>query len=257
MTRYRARLAYDGTAYQGFQRQAEGVPTIQSVVEQVVARVTQQQVTVIGAGRTDAGVHATGQVIAFEVQWTHGDEALLQAINALLPDDIALQDIRQHEGFHPRFDALSRLYVYRVVEAEQRQPLWMRTAWQVRPPLNLSAMQQAASMLVGTHDFAAFGNPPQGENTVRDLFRSVWTAQPQPYGRLLVYEIEATAFLHHMVRRIVGVLVDVGRGRLNMDEFAQIFRSADLSLIKTTAPPQGLFLEKVRYPDDPIDTQNR
>lgn len=250
MTRYRATLAYDGTAYQGFQRQAQGIPTIQGAVEDAVFRVTQQTATVIGAGRTDTGVHATGQIIAFDVEWTHEDRDLLRALNALLPDDIALQDIRQQEGFHPRFDASSRLYRYMVVEANQRQPLLVRTSWQVRPVIHLEAMQTAAQMLIGKHDFAAFGTPPQGENTVRDVFRSAWDAQQHSFGRRLVYEIEATAFLQHMVRRIVGMLVEVGRGRLDVSEFEHIFHRADLSLTKAVAPPQGLFLERVFYPGD-------
>src|SRR5262245_36389052 len=112
--RYRATLAYDGTAYQGFQRQIGDTPTVQLAVENAIAAVTGQRATVIGAGRTDAGVHATGQVITFEVEWAHADEALLRAINAHLPGDIALQTIADAPGFHPRFDAASRLYRYRV-----------------------------------------------------------------------------------------------------------------------------------------------
>jgi tRNA pseudouridine38-40 synthase len=250
MPRYRATLAYDGTAYQGFQRQPGETPTVQFVVERAIAAVTQETVTIVGAGRTDAGVHARGQVIAFDVAWRHDDIILLRAINANLPDDVALQDIRQHEGFHPRFDALSRVYRYRVLQVEQRQPLLWKHTWQMTGPLDLPVMEQAAALLVGTHDFASFGNPPQGENTVREVMVSRWTKCTESAGELLVYEVEATAFLHHMVRRIVGLMVDVGRGKIDLPEFDTIFRSADLSLSKTLAPPQGLVLEKVRYPGD-------
>jgi tRNA pseudouridine38-40 synthase len=250
VTRYRATLAYDGSAYQGFQRQVDGVPTVQAAVEDAIARIVQQNVTVLAAGRTDAGVHAVGQVIAFDVDWRHATADLLRAINAVLPDDIALQDIRQHaDFFHPRYDALSRVYYYRILNAEQPQPLLRKLCWQIRGDLNVNIMQDAAEMLIGTHDFAAFGNPPQGENTIREVMMSRWTRENQPFGDFLVYRIEGTAFLHHMVRRIVGMLTDVGRGALTLAQFEAIFQSADLSQATTLAPPQGLTLEKVRYRD--------
>lgn len=247
--RYRATLAYDGTHYQGFQRQAGDTPTIQLALERAVVRVTGQDVTVIGAGRTDAGVHAVGQVIAFDVIWKHADADLLRALNAVLPRDIALQDLSRQPGFHPRFDARSRLYRYTVVQAVQRQPLLWQQSWQVRSELNLAAMQDAAGMLVGEHDFATFGSPPFGTNTVRTVMRSEWTAQQQDYGALLTYRIEANAFLQHMVRRIVGMLVDVGRGVMSVQAFEAAFRAADLAQAGTVAPPQGLVLEKVHYSD--------
>jgi tRNA pseudouridine38-40 synthase len=250
VTRYRATLAYDGSAYQGFQRQVDGVPTVQAAVEDAIARIVQRNVTILAAGRTDAGVHAVGQVIAFDVDWRHAIADLLRAINAVLPDDIALQDIRQHaDFFHPRYDALSRVYYYRVLNAEQPQPLLRKLCWQIRGDLNVNIMQDAAEMLIGTHDFAAFGNPPQGENTIREVMMSRWTRENLPFGDFLVYRIEGTAFLQHMVRRIVGMLTDVGRGALTLAQFEAIFQSADLSQATTLAPPQGLTLEKVRYRD--------
>lgn len=251
MTRYRATLAYDGAAYQGFQRQAGGTPTVQGALEEALARVTGQRVTVTGAGRTDAGVHATGQVIAFDVIWRHGDAELLRALNAVLPDDIALQDIAQQPGFHPRFDAVARLYTYNVLNAPQRQPLLRCRAWHVWSPLDRDALQAAAALLVGEHDFATFGQPPQGANTVRTVLRSEWTAQPVSGGALLIYTIEANAFLQHMARRIVGMLVDVGRGALSLAQFEAAFRAADLAQTGTLAPPHGLVLAQVRYGDHP------
>ncbi|MBC8171908.1 MAG: tRNA pseudouridine(38-40) synthase TruA [Anaerolineae bacterium] len=246
--KYRAILAYDGTAYQGFQRQAEGIPTIQAAVEQAIKTVTQQVVTVNGAGRTDAGVHAAGQVITFAVDWRHHHQVLLQALNARLPDDIVLQMLVEelNDKFHPRFSAQSRSYNYNVLQTVHRQPLLRNRAWYVRSKLDADVMQAAAKLLVGEHDFATFGQPPQGENTVRLVFRSDWQIQPE----MLIYHIEATAFLQHMVRRMVGMLVDVGRGWLTLKQFEDRFRRADLSLAKTIAPPQGLTLEAVRYPPD-------
>ncbi|MBZ0287463.1 MAG: tRNA pseudouridine(38-40) synthase TruA [Anaerolineae bacterium] len=247
--RCRATLAYDGTHYQGFQRQAGSTPTIQLAVEQAVARVTGQEVTVIGAGRTDAGVHAVGQVIAFDVLWKHTEADLLRALNAVLPDDIALQDLSVQPGFHPRFDARSRIYTYTVVQAAQRQPLLRQQAWRIWSELDLDGMQAAAALLVGEHDFATFGTPPVGRNTVRTVIQSAWTAENQAYGRCLIYTIEANAFLQHMLRRIVGMLVDVGRRVIDRAQFETAFRAADLAQSGTVAPPQGLVLEKVIYED--------
>lgn len=245
--RYRATLAYDGTGYQGFQRQAGDAPTIQAAVEGALAAVTGWTVGVVGAGRTDAGVHATGQVIAFDVAWKHGDDDLLRAINAVLPDDIALQDIRQQAGFHPRFDAVARVYRYHLVQASQRQPLLRDRAWHVRADLDPEAMGAAAMQLLGEHDFAAFGQPPKGDNTVRLVMESHWNRRRAPYGWDWTYTIEATAFLHHMVRRIVGVLVEVGRGALTVGEFEALFAGKKLIGGIALAPPHGLVLEQVKY----------
>ncbi|MCC6614518.1 MAG: tRNA pseudouridine(38-40) synthase TruA [Anaerolineae bacterium] len=248
--RYRATLAYDGSAYQGFQRQAGDTPTIQGAVESAIEKVTQQRVTVIGAGRTDTGVHAEGQVIAFDVLWQHADDTLLRAINANLPGDIALQDIRQQEGFHPRFDAVARVYRYTVVQAAQRQPLLRCRAWHLTSALDAASVVEAASLFVGVHDFAAFGKPPQGTNTVREIYRSQWDVTPTQYGIMHEYRIEATAFLQHMVRRIVSALVGVGQGMLSITQIdSALATGAKLDGV-TLAPPHGLVLEAVRYPAD-------
>jgi tRNA pseudouridine38-40 synthase len=247
MPRYRATLAYDGTRYQGFQRQAGDTPTIQGAVENALLRATGQQTTVIGAGRTDSGVHARGQVIAFEVAWKHEDDVLLRAVNALLPDDIALQDIAQQAGFHPRFDARSRLYSYTIIHAPQRQPLWWPYSWHIRGALDSDALRWTAKLLVGKHDFATFGNAPHGENTIREILRSEWQVYPETFGQRLVYQVEGSAFLHHMVRRMVGMQVDVARGHMTQADFEAAFLAANIAESGTAAPPQGLVLECVYY----------
>ncbi len=253
MMRYRATLAYDGTNYFGFQRQRAGIATIQAAVEAAVEQVTGQPVTVIGAGRTDTGVHASGQVIAFDVGWKQSADRLLTAINAVLPDDIALQALTPlgevapgERGFHPRFDAVARVYRYTVYPAPQRDPLLRRSVWWVYGALDVEAMQSAAALLIGQHDCGAFGKPPQGDNTVREIMRSQWS----PVDRRLMYRIEANAFLQHMVRRIVGMLVMVGRGTLTVSEFETVFRSGKLMPRALLAPPQGLELEQVKYSGD-------
>jgi tRNA pseudouridine38-40 synthase len=257
--RYRAILAYDGTAYQGWQRLGEDDPglSIQGTVEAALAKVCGgQQVEVIGAGRTDAGVHATGQVIAFDVVWKHDDDDLLRAINALLPTDIALQRLeRSAPGFHPRYDASSRTYQYFVYEAQIRQPMMARMSWWVRPPihtrLDLDKMNWAAAKLLGVHDFASFGAPPQGENTTRQVFQSEWFIETPTQGtRLLSYCIEANAFLYHMVRSIVATLVDVGLDKMTITEFIEAFQAKDRGRIGKLAPPHGLTLIEVSYDYD-------
>ncbi len=248
--RYRAVLAYDGSAYLGFQRQASGA-TVQAVVESALAVISGQLTGLLAAGRTDAGVHATGQVISFDMAWMHDESTLCQALNANLPYDVAVQSVeRVRDDFHPRYDALARRYRYTVLESDVRQPLLARHTWQVPPTVDLAAMHEAAALLKGRHDFAAFGTPPQGDSTVRELFHSEWQSITTDSGRQLIYTVEATAFLYHMVRRLVGMMVGVGRGRLTTARFAAIFRGGDLAQSKLLAPPQGLVLVGVRYPDE-------
>lgn len=248
--RYRATLAYNGSAYWGFQRQAGDSPTVQKAVEDTLKAMTGQTVTVVAAGRTDTGVHATGQVISFDLaSWSHSPDTLVKALNAHLPPDIRVRDAIEAPGFHPRFDAASRRYRYTVLCAPVADPLRAGLVWWVAHPLDLALMQAAAALLVGTHDFATFGQPPQGDNTVREVFTSVWAQQPDPWGEQYEYVVEATAFLHHQVRRMVGMMVEAGLGRLTLAEFEGRFRAADLGQAKRAAPPQGLILEAVRYRD--------
>ncbi|MDZ4768789.1 MAG: tRNA pseudouridine(38-40) synthase TruA [Chloroflexota bacterium] len=251
MIRYRGTLTYDGSAYQGFQRQANGVPTIQAEVERALGQVTGQTVTVLGAGRTDTGVHASGQVIAFDAIWRHEVERLLSAVNATLPFDIALIDLRVVSSeFHPRFDALSRTYRYVVLCAPTRDPLLLARAWHIAGMLDGERLHVAAALLVGTHDFGGFGTAPQpGAGTVRAVSRSEWVSAPHPAppGTVWTYHVEANAFLKHMVRRIVGVLVAVGRGHKPIAYVRDRLQDAVLEGSLPAAPPQGLTLVNVRY----------
>ncbi|GAB4411411.1 MAG: tRNA pseudouridine(38-40) synthase TruA [Anaerolineae bacterium] len=251
-TRYRAVVAYDGTRFQGFQRQAGETPTVQAALEAAIERVTGQRVTLKAAGRTDTGVHATGQVIAFDVMWRHTPADLWRALNANLPPDVALSSLEEAPpGFHPRYDARSRVYEYTLYVAPARHPLLDRYAWHVpvSQALNNEIMQRAADLLVGTHDFAAFGQPPQGENTVRQVFCSQvqMLPPPPPVTQLLRYRIEANGFLYHMVRRIVGALVRVGSGALSLDEMARVLQSAPGNWPNQAAPARGLCLIAVTY----------
>jgi len=244
--RVRATVAYDGTDYQGFQRQANG-PTVQEALETALARVTGEETTVLAAGRTDAGVHAEGQVIAFDTRWRHSLEELQRALNAVLPSDVAIRRVvRAHPDFHPRYEARSRHYRYTVYNHPVRSPLARRTSLHVPTRLDVEAMQAAARLVVGERDFAAFGRPPQGANTVRRVVRAGWGGEP-PW---LYFDIEANAFLYRMVRSLVGSMLQVGLGRMTVAAFEQVLLSRDRARAGPTAPPRGLCLVEVRYEGD-------
>ena len=249
--RYAAILAYDGTAYQGFQRQPEPTPTIQAAVEKAISQVTAQPASIVAAGRTDSGVHASGQVIAFGVGWKHEDDEFLRAINSQLPADIALRELWRQEYFHPRFDALWRQYAYRIATPATRHPLLSRHVWQLTgESLDSERMNVAAAICLGEHDFAAFGRPPQegSSNTVRQIYLSRWEMESGVFGVTLRYRIRGTAFLYHMVRRLVGMMVQVGQEQISPGEFEEILRSRDIARAKLLAPANGLILESVGYP---------
>jgi tRNA pseudouridine38-40 synthase len=250
--RYRATVAYDGGAYQGFQRQRAGVPTVQAEIEAVLAKVSQaEKVPVLAAGRTDAGVHATGQVIAFELPaWRHGPEILQRALNATLPPDIAVWALEEtRPDFHPRFDARSRTYRYVIRNALVRHPLERLRAWHVHEPLDVAAMSLASEALIGEHDFGTFGTSLQGEATWRVVYRAEWNGYPEENGGGMLYAfiIEANAFLYRMVRSLVGTFREVGAGRMTVEGFRECFAACDRSLAAASAPAHGLTLISVNY----------
>ena len=238
-----ARVEYDGTDFFGFQVQASE-RTVQGEIERALEAITGAQTRVIGAGRTDRGVHARGQVVSFEVDWRHSLADLQRALNATLAADVAILEVGlAPEGFHPRFSAASRLYRYTLLNRPGRSPLARRIAWQVAQKLDVGRMEQASCCLVGTHDFATFGQPPQGENTVRTVMRAGFRERC-PF---VEFDIEADAFLYRMVRRIVGALVLVGWEQMSPGGFEAMLQARDRSLVKQLAPPQGLCLMQVNY----------
>jgi len=240
----KAVVEYDGTDYQGFQIQAQG-PTVQGEIEKALARLTGQEVRIKAAGRTDAGVHALGQVVAFRVEWKHSLEDLHRGLNALLPKDIAVKELTLvSEDFHPRFSAVSREYRYTILNTLWRSPLRGRYAYHFAEPLDVEAMNEAASHLIGQHDFASFGMPPQGENTVRRVYKAEWRRE----GDFLYFDIVADAFLRRMVRLVVGTLLRVGTGKLSPQGFKAILEARDINLSGPAVPPQGLCLVRVNYP---------
>lgn len=245
LERYKVTLAYDGTQFFGFQRQGT-TRTVQLEVEAALRQLNWQGETILSAGRTDSGVHASGHVIAFDLEWKHGLERLARALNAKLPNDVAVQTIEVAPAdFHPRFDATARCYRYQLFFAFLRDPLKYRYAWRVWPPCQIESLQAAAQLLQGTHDFAAFGTPPRpGGSTIRTVFQAGW----QVDGDLVCFEVTANAFLYHMVRRMVFVQVMVGQQRESLEALQQALTTPSAAkLLPGLALPQGLILKEVQY----------
>ena len=242
----RLTVEYEGTAYQGWQVQPGGA-TVQEVLERALATALREPVRVRGAGRTDAGVHACGQVAAVRVRHVPPDlERLRRSLNALTPDDVAVRDIAVvDDAFDPRRHARSRVYEYRIWNAPAPSPFWRRHAWHVPLPLDVAAMEEAVAALAGEHDFAAFRGADAGPQ--RSTVRRVLETAVRADGPLLVYRIEATGFLKHMVRNIVGTMVEVGRGERSPSSMRDILESRDRTRAGPTAPPHGLLLVAVRY----------
>lgn len=240
-----ARVEYDGTDFFGFQIQAHE-RTVQGEIERALQAVTGRQTRVAGAGRTDRGVHAKGQFVAFQAEWEHDLRTLHRVLNAVLSADVAILNVGMAApGFHPRFSAVSRSYHYTVLNQRRRSPLARRIAWHVSQPLDVSGMTQASQCLVGTRDFSTFGRPPQGDNPVRTVTKAEWVVE-SPF---LTFQIEANAFLYRMVRSIVGSLVRVGRGQLAASDFREMLQARDRGLVKAIAPAHGLCLTRVDYPE--------
>lgn len=241
--RVKAVVAYDGTGYSGFQRQTNAY-TVQEALEQVLEKLTGHVVRIVAAGRTDAGVHAEGQVIAFDPVWRHPLTDLHRGMNALLPEQIAVRDMMEvPEGFHPRYDARRRRYRYTIYHDPVRNPLVARYSLHVDRELDVSAMRAAAAALVGQHDFAAFGSPPSGLSTIREVYRALWT-ESAPW---LSFEVEANAFLYKMVRMLVGTLLRVGYGKLTPAAFTTLLETQDRQSAGPAVAARGLCLKAVTY----------
>lgn len=244
MARYQVILTYDGTEFSGFQRQ-KNLRTVQSEVEEVLRSLGWTGKSIISAGRTDTGVHAAGQVIAFDLEWSHSTDSLRNAINADLPFDVVARRVQEiQDNFHPRYDALARHYQYRIIVEPVRNPLRERYAWRIWPDVDIALLEQASEMLVGVHNFAAFGTPhARNRSTQREIFRAEWIRNENE----LLFNIIGNAFLYHMVRRLVAYQVEIGRGRLPLELLKkQLYTPGDTSAAGT-APAAGLCLMNVYY----------
>ncbi|TCL66490.1 tRNA pseudouridine38-40 synthase [Hydrogenispora ethanolica] len=241
----RMTVAYDGSAYAGFQRQAGHLPTIQGVLEERIQRITGEHATITGAGRTDAGVHARGQVVNFFCASALPEAVLQKALNSLLPRDMAILSVEEAApDFHARFHAKHKTYSYRIYTGPVRPVFERNFVYFHKYRLDYAAMAEAAGLLVGTKDFRSFQAAGSAVvQTVRTV-NSCLLTQDGPEIRLA---INADGFLYHMVRNIVGTLLLVGNGRMSREEFEQLILAKDRQKAGPTAPACGLCLEAVFY----------
>ena len=257
-TNWKLILAYDGTDFYGWQVQPDRV-TIQGELSDAIERVTGERVLPQGSGRTDAGVHARGQVASFFLNAGIPEANLLRALNRTLPESIRVLSA-QHAppGFHARHSALAKTYEYRIDRTEVCPPWVARFAWALHWPLDLACMQSAAELVIGTHDFTSFAasdpdlasraaaedlDAPKVEGNIRTIDRSQWREESD----LFIYRVRGNGFLHHMVRNLVGTFVDAGRGHIAPDDIPRILAARSRSAAGSTAPARGLFLDSVEY----------
>lgn len=243
MVLYKFILAYDGTDFSGFQRQGKS-RTVQGELEKTLRELGWQEKAILFAGRTDAGVHASGQVATCTLDWQHSSADLRQALNARLPDDVSILEVSKAEAeFHPRYDASSRRYHYTIYQADVRHPLRERYAWRVWPELHVDRLDRIAALLPGRHNFASFGRAmKRGGSTIREIYSSHWVAE----NDTLLYEVEANAFLYHMVRRLVYIQVRYAQQGLSEQDVEDGLNHQTL-LKPGLAPAQGLTLTQVNY----------
>lgn len=235
-------LEYDGTAYRGSQYQENG-PSIQSELESAIRELTGDQGRVAFAGRTDAGVHALGQIAAFDTAAQLQPGEFMSGLNHFLPPDIAVRAAREAAvTFDPRRDARKRVYRYRIENGPGRSPLQRDRAWLVGRELDVAAMQAGARALEGRHDFAAFAGPYDGSTE-----RTMQKCEVEARGRLVTLEMESRSFLPHQVRRTAGALVEVGVGRMPVEQLVTLLEQAQPSSAGPAAPGHGLYLVKVEY----------
>lgn len=244
MTKYKVVLQYLATGYAGWQVQRDQ-PTIGGTIESVLSRLTGESPAVVGSGRTDAGVHALGQVAHFRLEKPWCSKRLLRSLNGLLPTNIrALRLVVAPPSFHAQRDVVKKRYVYRIYNGPILSPFLQGRVYQVFPALDFERMQGAAESIRGRHDFTGFAaSTTRVKNRTRNLLVSHW----QRKGRSLEYQIEAKGFLHHMVRNIVGTLVQVGLGKRPPEDMPEILKARDRRRAGPTAPAEGLYLAKVWY----------
>jgi len=259
MTLWKLILSYDGTGFNGWQVQP-GLPTVQGTLANALLQITGETVLPQGSGRTDAGVHALGQVASFTLNAPIPPENLLRALNRALPPNIRVLSAEiAPAGFHARHSACGKTYEYRIFENNSNDricpPFLAPYVWDCRWPLALEPMQQAAVMLLGTHDFTSFAASDSDltnrtGDTAPNPTKTITHATITRENNLLIFRITGSGFLHHMVRNLVGTLVEVGRGALAADDLSRILAARDRTSAGPTAPASGLFLVSVDYQDE-------
>ena len=245
MRRLKLTIAYDGTNYHGWQRQ-ENALTVQQVLEEKLAKIFAEKISLTASGRTDAKVHALGQVVSFTTEGSIPVENVVKAANSILPTSLAVLSAEQVDiNFHARFDAVGKTYLYKINENDKYNPFTANYAWLLGEQLALAQMHQASKVILGEHDFSSFqatGSTPT--TPVRKMDKAVWQRNEQ--GELC-FSITGNGFLYHMVRNLVGTMVDVGLGKMSVEEFKEVLLAKDRNKAGKTAPPQGLYLQQVYY----------
>lgn len=244
MKRYKMIVAYDGTNYHGFARQNEAT-TVQGTIEKAIARITRQEVLTLGAGRTDAGVHAKGQCIAFDLETKIPTDRLLKAINSQLPPDIVIQSIEEvNESFHPRFGAKRKTYRYQIWCGDLPDPFTYRYVLHYPYKVDEKIMQEAANNMVGEHDFACFC---ASGSQVKETVRTIYSIDVKRDGDMIAIDVCGNGFLYNMVRIIIGTLLYVNEGKLSTGDITKIISGKDRKKAGPTVPPQGLTMLNIVY----------
>ena len=246
MKRILLTVEYDGTNYAGWQRQLNGL-AVQQVLEEALQKATKERIVVTGASRTDAGVHALGQAVHFDTESRIPPEKYPFVLNTMLPRDVRVHTGREvPEGFHARFKTCGKRYTYRIVNSRHASAIRRNTHVHVPQPLDLAPMQEAARQLLGTHDYAAF---QAAGGTAKTTIRTITKAELVQFGDEIILTVEGDAFLYNMVRIIAGTLIEIGLGRRTVNAFTEAYETLDRLSLGVTAPPQGLELTKVYYPE--------
>ena len=244
MARYKLIVAYDGTNYNGFARQPNGV-TVVETLEEAVEKIVQHKVYILGAGRTDTGVHAAGQCCIFDSETKVPVERLAKAINSQLPKDISVQSVEKvSDEFHPRFGAKRKTYRYQILNAKQRSPFLDKYTLLYPYEMDLDKMRLAAEKMVGTHDFKCFCS---SKTDVQDTVRTIYDINIYQQDELVTVDICGNGFLYNMVRIIIGTLLKVNEGKLEPNDITRVIESKERNLAGPTAPPQGLTMLKIIY----------
>lgn len=239
-------LQYDGKNYHGWQRQSKDI-TIQGILEDTVEKMTGEPVTLYASGRTDAGVHALHQVCNFKSSTKIDPESLRNGLNSLLPDDIYVKELKYVDpDFHSRYSAKKKSYEYRVLNRKERNIFLRDYTWHIKHDLDLSEIKKCLSLLVGKHDFSSFKSSGSGNiNPVREMYKAELIEHNE--DGIITFFLEAEGFLRHMVRNIVGTVIEAGTGKISFNDFQEIFHSRNRKIAGIKAPPQGLFLTMVNY----------
>ena len=246
MKRILLTVEYDGTNYAGWQRQINGL-AVQQVLEEALQKATKERIVVTGASRTDAGVHALGQAVHFDTESRIPPEKYPFVLNTMLPRDIRVHTGREvPEGFHARFMTCGKRYTYRIVNSRHASAIRRNTHVHVPLPLDLAPMQEAAKQLLGTHDYAAF---QAAGGTAKTTIRTITGVELVQQGDEIILTVEGDAFLYNMVRIIAGTLIEIGLGRRSVNAFTDAYETLDRLSLGVTAPPQGLELTRVYYPE--------